>query len=263
MKLFGSELKFHPKMDEVKSDRIRMMVELHHRLFGYFGFYGGGEYLRSLYFRRVLNRHQFKFLSVLDAGCGYGHYSFYLAHKYPKAVIDACDFDTDLISHNKYIKGRLNIKNLNFFQQDLIHLSEHDKYDMIFSIDVLESIEDDSKVVKNIYHALKEGGHFLLHTPNRNEKDTRGAWRSKHPYRVREGYTANEIFQLLEDHGFEIVEKINTFGFFGMIGNKIDSILPTSFLKRISAIPINCINCLDILAIHNKGNAFFMTAKKR
>ncbi len=263
MKLFGSELKFHPKMDGLKSDRIRTIVELHHHLFGYFGFYGGGEYLRSLHFRRALNRHKFDFLSVLDAGCGHGHYSFYLAHKYPKATIDACDNDSDLINHNKYIQDRLKIKNLNFFQQDLIHLSEHSKYDMIFSIDVLENIEDDVEVVKNIYHALKKGGHFLLHTPRKNEKDTSGAWKKEHPTRVREGYTEEEISQLLESHGFEIIEKIETFGLFGMIGNKIDFFLPSSYLKRIFAIPINCINFLDILAVHKKGRAFFLTAQKK
>lgn len=249
-------------MDEVKLSLIRNMVELHHHLFGYFGFYGGGEYLRTLYFRRALKKHKFKFHSVLDAGCGHAPCAFYLAHKYPKALINACDFDSDQINHNKYIQDKLKIKNLDFFQQDLIQLSEHDKYDLIFSVDVLESIEDDIEVFKNICHALKKGGHFLLHTPRRNEKDTSGAWKRKHPSRAREGYTIDEISQLLEGHGVEIIEIINTFGFFGMIGNKIDFFLPTSYLKRICAIPINCINILDTLTVQKEGLAFFVVAKK-
>jgi len=262
MKIFGSELKFHPKMDDVKVGLIRNIVELHHHLFGYFGFYGGGEYLRTLYFRRTLKKHKFKFHSVLDAGCGHAPCAFYIAHKYPWVMIDANDIDSDLIRHYKYVLDQLEIKNINFIHKDLTCLSEHDKYDLIFSIDVLESIEDDVEVIKNICHALKKGGHFLLHTPRRNEKDTTGAWKREHPYRAREGYTVDEIYQLLKGSGFEIIERINTFGIFGMIGNKIDSFLPTSYLKRICAIPINCINILDILTVNQKGSAFFMVAKK-
>lgn len=263
MPIFGRELIFHPHFKHVKFRIFVPILTAYYLTFGLFGFYGGGEYLRSRYFRRTLNRYKFDFDSVLDAGCGYGYYSFYLARKYPNAIIDACDFDADIINENKYILSQLKLKNLNFFQEDLTELSKHNKYDVIFSIDVLEAIENDVKVIKNIRNALKKGGHFLLHTPKKNQQDTNNNWKEERPERVREGYTRDKISQLLESNGFEIIEKIKTFGTFGMIGNKIDSLLPTRLLKLILSIPLNCINFLDTLTKNKKGQAFLVIAKKR
>lgn len=263
MVMFGSELRYHPKLKDVKLDWMVPLVKLYYQMFGLFGFYGGGEYLRGLYFRKTLNKYKFEFDSVLDAGCGYGYHSFYLARRFPRATIDACDFDAEIIEENKYILSQLKLFNLNFFQQDLVKLSEQNKYELIFSIDVLELIEDDVRVVRNISMALKKGGYFLLHTPKKDLQDENEAWREVCPDRLREGYTQEEISQILENNGFEIIKTIKTFGPFGITGNKIHAWLPKRYLKRMLAIPINCLNFLDILTEHKEGHAFLVIAKKK
>lgn len=263
MSSFGSELRYHPKLKDVKFRLFVPFMKLFYQVFGLFGFFAGGEYLRGLYFRKTLNKYKFEFNTVLDAGCGYGYYSFYLARKYPTATIEACDSDADHINENKYIQHQLKLTNLLFLKVDLGKLSERNKYDMAISVDVLELIEDDLKVVKNISDALKKGGYFLLHTPKRNQQDTSGSWKVRCPDRVREGYSWEEISQLLESNGFEIIKKVNTFGVFGVIGLKMHSLLPTRYLKRMFAIPINCINFLDTLTQHKNGQAFLLIAKKK
>lgn len=261
MSPFGSELKYHPKLKDLKASPLIPFLRLYQQVFGLFGFYGGGEYLRSLYFRKIMDKYKFKLKYVLDAGCGYGYYSFYLAKKYPHVFIDACDLDSVVINENKYIQNRMRLKNLNFFELSLTQLSVSNKYDMVISVDVIELIEDDQKVTMNISRALKKGGYFLLHTPKKNPS-TFNSLKVNCLDRVRDGYTKKELYQLLEGNGFQIIENINTFGIFSSLGIKVYSWFPR-WIQRIFAIPMNFINYLDALIQHKRGNAIFVVARKR
>ncbi|MFP4082638.1 MAG: class I SAM-dependent methyltransferase [Candidatus Aminicenantes bacterium] len=263
MIVFGSELRYHPKLREEKLSPFLPLANLYYQMLGIFGFYGGGEYLRSLYFRKVLKRYKFAVDSVLDAGCGYGYYAFYLARKYPRASIQACDFDAEMIKENKQIRNLLKLDNLKFFEADLVEFYAGEKYDFIFSIDVLEAIEDDEKVVRNLSGSLKNGGYFLLHIPRRDTTGGEDWWEEECPYRVREGYTLKEISRLLERNGLEIQEVVHTFGPLGMAANKVDFLIRKRFLKKMFAVPLNCINFLDSLFPHREGHAFLVVARKR
>ena len=64
MIVFGSELRYHSRLKDVRLRPLIPVMRLFYQIFGLFGFYGGGEYLRSLYFRRILKRHRFKFDSL-------------------------------------------------------------------------------------------------------------------------------------------------------------------------------------------------------
>jgi 2-polyprenyl-3-methyl-5-hydroxy-6-metoxy-1,4-benzoquinol methylase len=44
-------------------------------------------------------------------------------------------------------------------------LDEHNCYDFIWCIDVLEDILDNRRVVESFYRALKPGGYLYLHIP--------------------------------------------------------------------------------------------------
>ena len=195
---FGSQLRYHPKLDEYI--KLRPLIKIGKLYIRMFGISGNGAYLRSVYFRKCLKDNKLEFKSVLDAGCGSGDYSFYLAKKYPNAIIDACDFDEDKININKNILNETETTNINFLKLNLIELSEHKKYDMIFSIDVLEHIEDDSTVIKNFYNSLKMGEFLIIHTPQKKQRHIlkNYAWKEKCPDHVREGYDPNEMSQLLE-----------------------------------------------------------------
>lgn len=271
MTVFGSELRFHPKLEHAKLGILIQIAKLYLLMFGVFGILGGGEYLRSLYFRKMLNKYKFKFNSVLDAGCGHGYYSFYLARKYPNVIIDACDLDGDIINENKYIQNQSKTTNINFFQLDLGKMFELNltlsEYDFIFSIDVLEHIENDEKVIKNICNTLKRGGYLLIHTPQKDQRhifnSTPVHWKEECPDHAREGYSVNEMSQLLERNGFDIIEKINTFSIFGEISYRMHLLVSTRQSQKIFAVPINCISWLDTVTRHKKGNGLLIIAKKK
>lgn len=253
MIIFGSELRHHPKLEKyIKFAPLVIIAKLYLRILGTFGITGAGDYLRSVYFRKCLKEHELEFKSVLDAGCSLGNFSFFLAKKNPHVIVNGCDFNEDSINAAKYIAEQAKIKNANFFTSDLVKLSKHDSYDFIFSIDVLDEIEDDEKVIENFANALKKGGHLLIHVPQKKECYISKDWHEKQPEYVRR-YAINEISQLLERNGFEVIEKLNTFGVFGETAYKFDFLLSSKYLKVMFAIPLNCISYFDFLIRHKKG----------
>jgi glycosyltransferase involved in cell wall biosynthesis len=102
--------------------------------------------------------------SILDAGCGEGYGSFYLAD-YARRVLGV-DYDQDVITfaNDKYKKA-----NLRFSVSDItkeINLP-NEKFDLIVSFQVVEHIANTDIYFKNIKKLLKDDGIFICSTPNR------------------------------------------------------------------------------------------------
>ncbi len=71
-----------------------------------------GQYIRILYFRKEIKNTRFNV--VLDAGCGSGVYTFYLAKRYPQIRIDACDLNENTINSCKKLQKTTSFNNINF-----------------------------------------------------------------------------------------------------------------------------------------------------
>jgi len=96
---------------------------------------------------------------VLDAGCGSGVLSRFLAERSPDTVIHACDFSQKRIEQAK-AAGEY-FKNLQFSQADLTALSyDSNKFTHIFCRYVLEhlNVEQVSLALNELYRCLKPGG---------------------------------------------------------------------------------------------------------
>jgi 2-polyprenyl-3-methyl-5-hydroxy-6-metoxy-1,4-benzoquinol methylase len=209
----------------------------------------------------------FRFGTILDAGCGLGLYSFYLAKKFPHANIDACDIDSKLIETGKRILKDLNLSNVNIFQLDISLLSEIDKYDLIICMDVIDQIEDDSNIISRFYKALKKGGILYLTIPHKRHIKryfTKFEWISDKRH-VRDGYTESEIISLLENNGFKIKRLKNVWGFFGEGSMELYMLallhlpLPLVALYFLSLLPISS---LDMICRNKKGYGLVVIAQK-
>jgi len=145
---------------------------------------------------------------ILDAGCGHAYATFWLARHYPFYQFTALELDEKLVRDGRYISNRLVLKQVAFVHQSALDIIAASEYDLIFSIDLLEHIQDDMKVLCNFHDALRPRGFLLLHLPRRHQEH----WRffpvfKNHttPEHVRDEYTASEIRSKLDLAGFEVI----------------------------------------------------------
>jgi len=248
---------------KASSKWFRPLIKIYIRLFG---LPNVSWQLKALYFRRFIKA--FRFDNVLDAGCGIGLFSVYLAKKYPKAKVDACDLDNDYIAVGKKMVNDLGLTNVNMFQADLLQLDESSKYDLIICMDVIEHIKDDRRLVANLYEALKPGGSLYLSTPhsrhiNRHLKRFGVTYESK--THVRPGYSEKELSEILKEAGFAIVRLKNIWGLWGEMCEEIYQLVITRLPLLVAALlfpVLVLLSSLDMFAKNRTGYGLLLIAEK-
>ena len=124
---------------------------------------------------------------VLDAGCGVGYGSAYLAEVARRVVgVDVSDAAID------YARERYASDNIEFLIGDLLELDLRARFDVICAFEVIEHLRDPEQFVAKARELLKDDGVLIASTPR-----TKGASaRPDNPYHERE-YTAPEFERLL------------------------------------------------------------------
>lgn len=174
---------------------------------------------------------------ILDAGSGSGCFSFYFSRILTHSHVVAIEIKDDQISNCQKIQTRLNRSNLEFIQGDLRKYAPLEKFDLIYSIDVLEHIDEDEKVLKNFYRALKPNGILILHLPRKQQlhklhfKRFRNRVNEGH---VRDGYTKEEVITKLRESDFVIKEFKNTCGKFASLSRELQLLVDeTKYLRSL------------------------------
>jgi len=152
---------------------------------------------------------------VLEGGCGQGDTAFYLAEAYPSIQIDAWDYGEGKYKSNidicRSLQKLTGINNLNFVRANLLDLDAINQYDFIYSIHVLEHIEDNQRVVSNFYSALKNGGHLYIQMPGESGfrmKPLQKYLKNRYQWEKREHISLCSLRELtykLRKAGFDIV----------------------------------------------------------
>ena len=132
---------------------------------------------------------------ALDAGCGRGLYTRILLKRAQK--VSAIDYSEDHIDTLKRRLGHLPQLSLQVGSADNLPFDD-EQFDLVLHCEVLEHIENDKKVLSEIFRVLQPGGRLILSVP----VPPAPYYDSEH---VREGYTLEQISQLLQDSGFEIL----------------------------------------------------------
>ncbi len=130
--------------------------------------------------------------TVLDVGCGTGGFAKSISDRYIPVCMDTSPLALD------YCKKR----GLNDIYEGV--LSDFPKRDYnikgVFMLDVIEHIEDDEMVIKEVYDLLQPGGSFIASVPAYQWLWSRHDKMHMHYRR----YTKNKFNKMLKSQGFNI-----------------------------------------------------------
>jgi 2-polyprenyl-3-methyl-5-hydroxy-6-metoxy-1,4-benzoquinol methylase len=218
-----------------------------------------------------------KIIEVLDAGSGFGQYTYFLARKKPKWVIKGVDVKTEEIYSCNTFFSRIGIHNASFEEKDLVNYSSPNSYDLILSVDVMEHIQEDVLVLSNFFRSLRKDGLLLISTPSnlggsgvKDEGDS--SFIEEH---VRDGYSMDELKEKLKKAGFEKIDIQYTYGRPGSISWHLSMKYPILLLGMsklflmflpiyyLFVMPISLIlNAVDVRLKHKSGTGLLVKAWK-
>ena len=165
--------------------------------------------------------------SILDAGCGRGVITRILSRCFPDAAINAIDADSSTQNANREISEKAGFNNCYFIDGDLTNHISPEQYDLIVSVDNLEHIQDDEKVLHNFYQSMQVAGNLVVHVPHYYRRWPILAWKLNFdvPGHVRPGYHLPELVEKIERAGFIIQKKGFSFGFLENLTNNISYLI--------------------------------------
>jgi SAM-dependent methyltransferase len=241
-----------------------------------------GMFSRMSYFLRLSGRFGFEKLirgnpraRILDAGCGDGLYSLYLARTCPHASIEACDTSQEAIAGNRETAAGMVLDNVSFSVRDLLSINERACYDLVLCIAVLvyRSHEENRRMLENICGSLKEGGMgyvFLTHKdwvssrvlPARLYRRMYETFCAQNCGRM---YGPADFAVLLKQTGFEIVHERVVTGFWGQLAWEIDKVCKEHGLERWKFLILPALKAMalaDMYVRNRKGTGMVFVVRK-
>jgi len=217
-------------------------------------------------------------ITILDAGCGFGQYTWRMSRMIKTSKIKAVDIDSEHISdcsaffNKSRLSDRITLETL-----DLTKLSENNTYNLILSVDVMEHIEEDEKVFKNFFNALRDNGTLVISTPSdKGGSDVHGE--DEHSFigeHVRDGYNKNDITEKLLRAGFSKIDVSYTYGKPGTVSWSLSMKYPIKMLNAsylffiiipfwyLIFFPVSLIlNYCDLIISHKEGTGLLVIARK-
>jgi SAM-dependent methyltransferase len=133
---------------------------------------------------------------VVDAGCGYGYGSSYLARHGARSVLGV-DVDSSAVS---FAKRTFGAPNCSFRRLDLTKdVTASESFDAAVCFEVLEHVKEPRVFLQNLRRLLRPGGSLFLSTPNKKYTERfYVSGRSPNPYHIHE-YYPEELMELLSE----------------------------------------------------------------
>lgn len=101
-------------------------------------------------------------IDVLDVGCGRGRAVNILARAFPNSRFAGYDLSSEGIESAKHEAKEWNLINANFETKDVTTINKREEYDLITAFDTIHDQAQPTKVLREIYNALRKGGIFLM-----------------------------------------------------------------------------------------------------
>jgi 2-polyprenyl-3-methyl-5-hydroxy-6-metoxy-1,4-benzoquinol methylase len=217
-------------------------------------------------------------MQILDAGAGFGQYTYWMHRKFSNSRILAVDVKEEQVADcNKFFQRIGAGEKVLFEIADLTTFVRPDSYDLVLSVDVMEHILEDELVFRNFHASMKQGGMLLISTPSDQggsdvHDEDASSFIEEH---VRNGYNIKEIEDKLYRAGFSKVEARYSYGAPGKISWRLSMKYPIQMLGvskiffvvlpfyYLIAFPVSFVlNFMDVHSNHKTGTGLIVKAWK-
>ncbi len=234
-------------------------------------------FLRSWHIRRILKKEggildRKGRWRLLDAGCGFGQYDRFILNRFENVEVLAIDVKENYLEDcKKYFQKEIKEGKIAFRQADLLKFDPEPVFDFILCIDVLEHIEDDQAVIRNLAHSLKPGGRLLMHSPSHYSEEDAGDEESFVGEHARAGYSKQDIQKKYKEVGLRVDKLHYTYGRYGHMAWQMSVKGPMLLLNRVGMsglmllvvyyplvlLPCLLLNTADLFTGNVKGNGIY------
>jgi len=188
----------------------------------------------------VLAKYSPKFQSFLEIGCGTGYVLSAISKAYPQSRLAGSEIFTEGL---RYSASRLS--SVKLMQMDARNIPFSNEFDAIGAFDVLEHIEDDELVLKQMYLSLKPKGLIVITVPQHE-----WLWSAADEYAFHaRRYSAKDLHYKIRKAGFRVVRSTSF----------VSTILPAMILSRYfkKEVKIDQFDATSELKINPLLNALF------
>ena len=237
--------------------------------------------LRTWHVKKALRKIATQFpgdAMILDAGSGFGQYSWRMSRMNGSWKIKAYDINKEQVDDCNIFCGKTGLsQRVSFYTCNLTDMNDINCFDIILSVDVMEHIEEDVLVFQNFYKSLKNNGILLISTPSDQggsdvHNDHEHSFIDEH---VRDGYSIKSITDKLSLAGFKSIEAGYTYGKPGNISWRLSMKYPIRMLNisyffflilpfyYLVFFPVSLVlNLYDLSITHKTGTGILVTARK-
>ena len=237
--------------------------------------------LRAWHIKRELRRARKQIgeeADVLDAGSGFGQYTYFMSRLSGRWRIKGVDVKEEQIRDCHEFFSAIGEKGrVSFEKADLTTFREKHRYRLILCVDVMEHILEDTAVFTNFAYSMKDGGILLISTPSDLggsdvHDDHDDSFIEEH---VRDGYNIGDISKKLDKAGFSEVRARYSYGRPGKISWKLSMKYPIMMLNTsrffyivlpfyyLLTFPVSMVlNWLDVILEHKAGTGLIVRAVK-
>jgi len=143
--------------------------------------------------------------SLLELGCGNGRDALFLSEK--GCLVSALDLSTQTITHLK----KMNVKNVDFYNQDFSDLSKYHDFDYVYSRFTFHAIDDHAEelVLNQLPKVLTKNGLFFLEARSKKDEKLCKNYGFTH---FRRFLDFDQTITKIEDAGFRVLEKTESQG---------------------------------------------------
>ena len=208
---------------------------------------------------------------TLDCGCGNAYFSYEAVKRHSRCTgITIHEWEKHNCEEMRSFLG-VSPSDLEFRVTNLAALAEdrleQEKYDQVLLLDVIEHILDAGRALRQIHSLLAEDGLVYITTPNRDWQGNASrirVTRYEDGWHVRNGYTFEQLESLLEENGFEPVDRLR----FGSLGSTlVTRIQHGTFGRWIDPLTVIFFPLLKLIAMllspFPDPHTIFVLARKR